>query len=172
MAEPETSALFHPVIAPFLTGLVSNFSSAFRDKLTNVDLQAVHLVYNRFTPVTLAHILSTLFLPPVLLSSLAHLPILSTVFIYFITLITSVILYRLSPLHPLAKYPGPLLARVTRFYQVFYTSKGKQHLHHQRLFAQYGDYVRTGKSIFNQARTARLKFVQVPITSRSRMRMR
>jgi hypothetical protein len=69
----------------------------------------------------LAQILSTLFLPPVLLSALVQLPILHTYFTYFITLVTFVILYRLSPFHPLAKYSGPLLARVTSFYQVFYT---------------------------------------------------
>jgi cytochrome P450 len=52
--------------------------------------------------------------------------------------------YRLSPFHPLAKYPGPVPNRVSKFWMAYITSSGKQHLHIRKLHEIYGDIVRTG----------------------------
>jgi hypothetical protein len=64
--------------------------------------------------------------------------------LYILTLASSITLYRLSPLHPLYVYPGPLLARVSRFYATYATLDGRQHLVTQALHARYGPVVRTG----------------------------
>ncbi|KAI8951072.1 cytochrome P450 [Xylaria longipes] len=55
------------------------------------------------------------------------------------------IFYRLS-LHPLAKYPGPLLAACTDWYTVYWIASGERHLELHRQHKKYGKYVRYGPS--------------------------
>ncbi|PBK99160.1 cytochrome P450 [Armillaria gallica] len=43
-------------------------------------------------------------------------------------LTTSIVVYRLSHWHPLAKYPGPRLAKITKWYMSYWIAKGNQHL--------------------------------------------
>ena len=45
-------------------------------------------------------------------------PLLRTYAIFHSTLISSIVLYRLSPIHPLAKYPGPVLAKISKLWFV------------------------------------------------------
>ncbi|KAI0067774.1 high nitrogen upregulated cytochrome P450 monooxygenase 2 [Artomyces pyxidatus] len=54
------------------------------------------------------------------------------------------LVYRLSPIHPLAEYPGPSLARISKLRSSYVCAQGKQHLYFQRLHEKYGDFVRTG----------------------------
>ncbi|KPI40732.1 Isotrichodermin C-15 hydroxylase [Cyphellophora attinorum] len=44
--------------------------------------------------------------------------------------------------HPLARYPGPWLARVSRLYAAYYNWRGDPHLQIHKLHEQYGPYVR------------------------------
>jgi cytochrome P450 len=44
--------------------------------------------------------------------------------------------------HPLAKYPGPLLAKLTDAYQLYHAYKGDRHLEFWRLHQRYGPAVR------------------------------
>lgn len=44
--------------------------------------------------------------------------------------------------HPLAKYPGPLLAKLTDAYQLYHAWKGDRHLEFWRLHQRYGPAVR------------------------------
>lgn len=46
--------------------------------------------------------------------------------------------------HPLAKYPGPLLAKVTDLYQTYHALKGDRHLDFWRCHEKYGNVVRFG----------------------------
>ncbi|KAF7360803.1 Cytochrome P450 [Mycena venus] len=55
-----------------------------------------------------------------------------------------VVAYRLSPFHPLAKFPGPLLSRITKFWLAYVVYTGKRHLEIAKLHDQYGTFVRTG----------------------------
>ncbi|RDB26248.1 hypothetical protein Hypma_006424 [Hypsizygus marmoreus] len=68
----------------------------------------------------------------------------TTFLAYWGTLATSIVTYRLSPLHPLAKYPGPLICKVTKLWLAFLSLRGKQHVYYARLHEQYGDVVRIG----------------------------
>ena len=69
--------------------------------------------------------------------------------IFYSTLVSSIVIYRISPFHPLADYPGPFLAKISKFYGVYMMSTGKNHILHKKLHEKYGPYVRTGKpSIF------------------------
>ena len=53
------------------------------------------------------------------------------------------IIYRLL-LHPLARYPGPLLGRVTDVYSAYHAWTGKRHHDFDRLHQKYGPIVRYG----------------------------
>ncbi|KAF9229338.1 cytochrome P450 [Gyrodon lividus] len=64
--------------------------------------------------------------------------------LFLTTLFTSIIVYRLSPFHPLAKYPGPVLCKVSQLWAVSIASRGKAHLYRKRLHRQYGSIVRIG----------------------------
>ena len=65
--------------------------------------------------------------------------------IFHSTLISSIVVYRISPFHPLADYPGPLLAKISKFYGVYMISTGKNHILLKLLHEKYGPYVRIGK---------------------------
>ena len=52
--------------------------------------------------------------------------------------------YRLSSLHPLAKYPGPLLAKTSKWWAAYLSGTGDQHRYLKRLHDRYGDVVRIG----------------------------
>ncbi|KUI56624.1 hypothetical protein VP1G_04047 [Cytospora mali] len=54
-----------------------------------------------------------------------------------------VLVYRLT-LHPLAKYPGPLLAACTDWYNVYWVANGSRHLDFDRQHKKYGAIVRFG----------------------------
>ncbi|CAI6342209.1 unnamed protein product [Periconia digitata] len=57
---------------------------------------------------------------------------------------TSMTIYRLF-FHRIRRFPGPLAARVTRFYSLYLASKNVQyHVELEKLHKQYGDFVRTG----------------------------
>ncbi|KAK6988895.1 cytochrome P450 [Favolaschia claudopus] len=56
----------------------------------------------------------------------------------------AVVLYRLSPFHPLAGFPGPLLSRMTNLRLAYVVSTGKRHLDIAKLHDKYGVIVRTG----------------------------
>ncbi|KYK54842.1 Cytochrome P450 family protein [Drechmeria coniospora] len=53
------------------------------------------------------------------------------------------VVYRIF-FHPLAKYPGPLLAKVTDAYQLYHAYKGDRHLEFWRMHEKYGKIVRFG----------------------------
>jgi cytochrome P450 len=56
---------------------------------------------------------------------------------------TCLVAYRLF-FHPLAKYPGPLLAKLTDAYMLYYAWRGDRHLEFWRLHEKYGKFVRFG----------------------------
>ena len=65
--------------------------------------------------------------------------------VFYMILLTSVFLYRISFLHPLSQYPGPLLAKASRWYWTALALGGRQHIELQRLHGKYGDVVRIGE---------------------------
>ncbi|RYC57620.1 hypothetical protein CHU98_g8576 [Xylaria longipes] len=61
------------------------------------------------------------------------------IFIYAVGLV----IYRVF-FHPLAKYPGPFLAKITDAYQLYHAWKGDRHLEFWRMHERYGKIVRFG----------------------------
>ena len=64
---------------------------------------------------------------------------------FFTTLVSSIVLYRVSPFHPLAHYQGPFPAKISKLWHIWKVWHGKQYLHIQALHNRYGDIVRIGK---------------------------
>lgn len=65
--------------------------------------------------------------------------------VFYSTLLTSIVLYRISPFHPLAKYPGPFWAKVSKLWGMYAMSTGKYHEILRRLHEEYGVNVRIGE---------------------------
>lgn len=65
--------------------------------------------------------------------------------VFYTTLASSIVLYRISLWHPLAEYPGPFFAKVSKFYGFYMMSTGKNHILHKKLHEKYGPYVRIGE---------------------------
>ncbi|KAF5340888.1 hypothetical protein D9758_012174 [Tetrapyrgos nigripes] len=63
---------------------------------------------------------------------------------YFFTLVTCIVVYRLSPWHPLGNYPGPVLCKLSKLWMAFVSQQGRQHIYLWRLHQKYGDIVRVG----------------------------
>ncbi|KAH8835133.1 cytochrome P450 [Flagelloscypha sp. PMI_526] len=64
--------------------------------------------------------------------------------VYLTSLSLSIVLYRISPWHPLASYPGPLLGKITKWYMAYLIASGKRYLVLQRLHTKYGPFMRIG----------------------------
>lgn len=60
---------------------------------------------------------------------------------YLAALFTSIVIYRLF-FHPLRHFPGPLAAKITRFYGPWTARNGQMHLEHIRITKEYGNIVR------------------------------
>ncbi|KAI0812259.1 cytochrome P450 [Irpex lacteus] len=64
---------------------------------------------------------------------------------YWTSIIVFTILYRLSPFHPLASYPGPFAARISKFWAAYNTfTRGDMHRTLRALHEKYGEVVRVG----------------------------
>lgn len=86
--------------------------------------------------------LTFLYLPHASSTILAAVKVFS---LFWSTLVTSILVYRVSPWHPLAKYPGPLLCKLTKFHVACICLGGKQYLYYSELHHKYGDVVRIGQ---------------------------
>ena len=74
----------------------------------------------------------------------------------------SISLYRLSPFHPLAKYPGPILCKLTKFWTAWISLGGRAHIYYKKLHDKYGPIVRIGESVSG---LPVWKYLQVALTS-------
>ncbi|KAK4187949.1 Tryprostatin B 6-hydroxylase [Podospora australis] len=60
---------------------------------------------------------------------------------YLASLFASIVVYRLF-FHPLRRFPGPVAAKITRFYGPWIARNGHMHLEHIKLHKKYGTIVR------------------------------
>ena len=67
--------------------------------------------------------------------------------VHFTTILTATIVYRASPWHPLARYPGPFIYRLSKLAFAWTASDGKQYVHLHQLHERYGDIVRIGECL-------------------------
>lgn len=147
------------VILPVITGLVSAQTVCpCQHSLTLIiAIQVGHRWFHKSQPQVVSGIFGLLFGPPTILAILLHehgdkMPtimrnILQCYALYLVSLISSVVLYRLSPFHPLAKYPGPVLGKISRLWAFRIANSGDQHRYYHELHEQYGPIIRTGKAL-------------------------
>ncbi|KAJ6451361.1 cytochrome P450 [Mycena vitilis] len=106
-----------------------------------------HLVFNRFEPHR-PLIWAFLFLaPPAALVYSLHLsygavPLLALK--HLATLTLSVVAYRISPMHPLAHIPGPLLFKTSNLVIAYHAISGRRNVLMEELHKRYGKVVRIG----------------------------
>ena len=81
----------------------------------------------------------------------------ATILAYLIGLVV----YRLY-FHPLAKYPGKLIDKITGWHDVYYTFTGDRHLAHQALHEKFGDYVRINPNTLSVNTASGLKAIYGP----------
>ncbi|KAJ3541828.1 hypothetical protein NM688_g6036 [Phlebia brevispora] len=110
---------------------------------------ATYAIYKHYEPASLAlHAILLLGMPELLATQLrqyVYIPAKLYIFpIYWSTILALTVAYRLSPSHPLAQFPGPLPAKVTKFWMSYVTARGNAHETARVLHAQYGDIVRIG----------------------------
>lgn len=72
----------------------------------------------------------------------------TTCLLYLSGLFMSTITYRIW-FHPLAAFPGPFAAKITKFYGPWIARKGRMHWEHTRLSDKYGDIARIGLFLFS-----------------------
>ncbi|KAK7001101.1 hypothetical protein R3P38DRAFT_3612543 [Favolaschia claudopus] len=70
--------------------------------------------------------------------------LLYTYVVFLCSLGLSIVVYRLSPLHPLAQFPGPTIGKITQLWTLWQTLQGYKYLYHKSLHDKYGPYVRIG----------------------------
>ena len=110
-----------------------------------------HLIFRHYEPDSISSFATFFIVIPALLSG----PISYTVrspyvalplafAAYWSSLLFFTLTYRLSSFHPLAKYPGPLLARTSKWWAAYLCGTGDQHRCIKRLHDRYGDVVRIG----------------------------
>ena len=133
-------------------GLVSVYGTLVDVILICFIQQSVHLVFKHFEPSSiLVHCILLLVTPgfaiPLVVQHLdlwRAVPL--TLAIFYTTLLSSVTVYRISPIHPLSAYPGPLHLKVSKLWLFWVACVGKQHAYVAELHKRYGDAVRIGMS--------------------------
>ena len=111
-----------------------------------------HLIFRHFEPRSKLPRVALLLVIPALLSQpisytgrslYAALPLAFTTYIGALAFFT--LAYRLSPLHPLTKYPGPVIAKTSKWWAAYISAKGHPHRYYKHLHGLYGDVVRIGQ---------------------------
>ncbi|KAI0788198.1 cytochrome P450 [Fomes fomentarius] len=69
---------------------------------------------------------------------------LAVLLVYFLALGAATVVYRLSPWHPLAQYPGPILWRISSLFLTHISLTGRRHLIIDRLHERHGPFLRIG----------------------------
>ncbi|KAJ7865617.1 cytochrome P450 [Mycena olivaceomarginata] len=64
--------------------------------------------------------------------------------LYYSGLLFWILAYRISPLHPLSKYPGPIACKISKLWLAFIASRGKLHIYVKELHDAYGPVIRIG----------------------------
>lgn len=110
--------------------------------------QCTHVVLHYYEPKNLIQPLKVI-LPAISiavgLGGLSLSSCLITIAAYLLTLAISVTVYRLSPFHPLAQYPGPVLNKITKLASMQNSWGGHGHRNNHQLHTRYGPVVRVGE---------------------------
>ena len=111
-----------------------------------------YLYFKSYEPQTRVPLFNLLIVVPgtmsvtlALTSSSPAFKLISVFLSYHALLLLFIAAYRLSPFHPLARYPGPILARLSKWWSFWMATTGQKHRYIRDLHERYGDVVRVGK---------------------------
>ncbi|KAJ7065627.1 high nitrogen upregulated cytochrome P450 monooxygenase 2 [Mycena amicta] len=109
---------------------------------------ANHVYFRRNEPQNAHYPLFALIVQPILLTyvltALTFTNVLTLGALFIGTLVSSIIAYRLSPWHPLAHIPGPMMAKVSKLWAVKLVLSGNKARVLKELHDKLGDFVRIG----------------------------
>jgi hypothetical protein len=111
------------------------------------------MIFHKYEPEGAIRVLSLILGVPAALSwrvwsiysGLMAIPFTFLSYLFLLTFFT--ITYRISPFHPLAKFPGPFISRISKFWIFHVMQRGDLHRYHTELHHKYGDMVRIGESL-------------------------
>ncbi|KAJ7790423.1 cytochrome P450 [Mycena olivaceomarginata] len=113
--------------------------------------EVCHLFLKRYEPTDVRLLVGLLVVPPLIVSflrgdslDLLFGPLLRSWSLYCSGLLFCILTYRISPLHPLSKYPGPMACKISKLWLTFVVSRGKLHVYVKGLHDKYGPIVRIG----------------------------
>ncbi|KAF7333636.1 hypothetical protein MSAN_02406600 [Mycena sanguinolenta] len=111
---------------------------------------ASYLFLKRYEPTDPLLLAGLLIVPPLIVASL-QVELLGVVgstshsySLYYFGLLSWIVTYRVSPLHPLSKYPGPTACKLSKLWLTFVGSRGKLHLYVKELHDKHGPVIRIG----------------------------
>ena len=113
--------------------------------------QVSYLILHKYEPEDFFAVSGLALVPPTVITWICRVvqrqssPAPTSIFAAYLSLLLGyTVAYRLSPFHPLARYPGPVLARVSKFFMLGVITMGHAHQYHRRLHDKHGDIVRIG----------------------------
>ena len=138
-------------VAVLATSFVSCRYAILLCQLCYNSFQVSHLVFRYFEPNSKLSFVALLVIPTLLSKPISYtgcsiyaaLPLAFTTYIGALILFT--LAYRFSPFHPLAKYPGPVIAKTSKWWAAYISAKGNSHRYYKHLHDRYGDLVRIGQ---------------------------
>ncbi len=138
-------------IQGYLREQLSYVTCPGRSLCLHVLLQVAHQIFRKYETYNIAVHAALLFGPPTFIIAFVSVPrwsLLHAVLVlyptYLATLATSVVIYRLSPFHPLGRYPGPIGCKISKLHLAAICVPGYQHKYIKALHDRYGDVVRIG----------------------------
>ncbi|EKM52361.1 uncharacterized protein PHACADRAFT_148937 [Phanerochaete carnosa HHB-10118-sp] len=112
-------------------------------------VQACYLIYKQFEPNHPSiHAVLLLGMPVLLARQLPVLQQIGAVASHWGLILALTALYRRSPFHPLAKFPGPTLGKLSKIYVAYLTARGDLYRVIESWHEQYGDVIRIGSCMF------------------------
>ena len=113
--------------------------------------QVSYLILHKYEPEDFFAVSGLVLVPPTVIAWICRVvqrqssPAPTSIFAAYLSLLLGcTVAYRLSPFHPLARYPGPFLARVSKLFMTGVVTMGHAHQYYRRLHDKHGDIVRTG----------------------------
>jgi len=136
-------------LRPLLRAWYAPFS--FRINFLILSFQVSYLILHKYEPEDFFAVSGLVLVPPSVIVWICrevqsqNSPAPTSVFAAYLSLLLGyTVTYRVSPFHPLARYPGPFLARVSKLFMTGVVSMGHARHYYRRLHDQHGDIVRTG----------------------------
>ena len=145
--------------------------------MLNAWFQALHQYFRRYEPYPLPAILTVLGCGVLLQAAISYFSkgklslspqtVVENAAVTAATLFLSIATYRLSPWHPLARYPGPLLHRLTKLRVAYASWFGTNFRDIKAMHEKYGPVVRVGAFLIADPFSTQLLVLSMRLQART-----